>query len=147
MNKRKILICVLLLAAACIIADLTAGAGGVCLWARSISPHRIVSAAPWGGEYAAELPPLSAEECAELSALLNSLTRKDFTRNRHLQGGTPTFGIRLTTHGGVFHLNEAISPHGTLEVEYLGTLWWIDSDALAAFVRQVTTDTENVPTA
>lgn len=145
MKKAKLLLPVLLLAAVCI-ADLTAGRGGVCLWARSVSPGRIVSAEPWGGKYRTELPPLSEEEQAELAALLNGLTRKDFTKNRHLQGGTPTFGIRLTTHGGVFYLNESIAPHGAVEVEFLGASWWIDSDGLAAFVKRVTT-TENAPAA
>lgn len=146
MKKSKLLLPILLLAAVCI-ADLAAGPGGVCLWARSVRPGRIVSAEPWGSEYRTELPPLSEEEQAELASLLNGLTRKDFTKNRHLQGGTPTFGIRLTTYGGVFHLNESIAPHGALEVEFLGTPWWIDSDGLAAFVRRVTTAAENAPAA
>ena len=140
MKKRKVVFLAAALAAVCLCAFLL-GPGGVCLWARCVTPGSIVSAEPWGGEYQTELPPLSEEEQTELAALLNGLTGKDFTKNRHLRGGTPTYGIRLTTYGGVFHLNQAIAPHGTLEVEYLGTAWWIDSDALSAFVREVTTPT------
>ena len=136
--KRRLIVCLAAVLAAVCLCDLLLGPGGICLWARRMRPVGIVSAEPWGGDPLTELAPLSEEARAELTSLLNGLTRKDFTQNRHLQGGTPTYGIRLTTRGGIFHLNQAISPHGTLEVEHLGTLWWIDSDALSAFVRKVT---------
>lgn len=123
--------------------------GGICLvglillssskmsvwtWARGANPRNIIHAEPW--KQGEELAALSAEEIEELTALLNTLRLRDFTKNTRLTGGTPTYGIRFQTGTGSLYLNEAIASAGGLEIRYGGAQWWIDHAALQDFVRE-----------
>lgn len=102
-------------------------------WAQELKADGI-TAAPWhsGGEPAA----LSADETEALLSLLNGLSKDDFTENKGRSGGTPTYGVQIETPTETYHINESIAPGGALELQYGGTLWWIDSDALHAFIAE-----------
>lgn len=111
-------------------------------WAQSLTQEDIVSAIPWhcGTEHT-ESEPLNDEEIRELAALLNGLTKKNFTENKHLVGITATVGINLETDSETYHINYAPSPYGKygmLEMKYGEKQWWIDDTALLAFFERVT---------
>ena len=108
-------------------------------WAQGLDREEIISAIPWrqDDEYR-ELEPINDEEILELVKLLNKLTKDNFTENKDLTGGTPTFGIEINTASETYHINESISPYGALEVRYNGKMWWIDNAELLDFVQRVT---------
>jgi len=111
-------------------------------WAQSLTPKDIVSAIPWHCDTEhTESEPLNDEEIRELAALLNGLTKKNFTENKHLVGITATVGINLETDSETYHINYAPSPYGKygmLEMKYGEKQLWIDDTALLAFFESVT---------
>lgn len=111
-------------------------------WAQSLAQEDIVSAIPWHCDTEhTESEPLNEEEIRELAALLNGLTKKNFTENKHLVGITATVGINLETDSETYHINYAPSPYGKygmLEMKYGEKQWWIDDTALLAFFERVT---------
>lgn len=108
-------------------------------WALRLNPEDITSAIPWQHdvEYQ-EFAPLNDAETLELVMLLNELTKDSFTHNKHLQGGTPTYGIKIIIASETYYLNQAIGPHGSLEMSFNEKLWWIDNEELSSFVQRVT---------
>jgi len=109
-------------------------------WTQSLHQVDIISATPWsqekinqGDEFAA----LNDTQTRELVTLLNGLTKDSFTHNKHLRGGTSTYGMQINIAGQTYHLNEANGPHGSLELSYNEKLWWIDSEDLSDFIREM----------
>ena len=116
------------------------GKAKVWEWTQGLDQADIISATPWsqekinqGDEFAA----LNDTQTRELVALLNELTKDSFTHNKHLRGGTSTYGMQINIAGQTYHLNEANGPHGSLELSYNEKLWWIDSQELSDFIRQM----------
>jgi len=111
-------------------------------WAQSLTQEDIVSVIPWHCDTEhTESEPLNEEEIRELAALLNGLTKKSFTENKHLVGITATVGINLETDSQIYHINYAPSPYGKygmLEMKYGEKQWWIDDAELSAFVLRIT---------
>lgn len=107
-------------------------------WAQSLTQEEIISATP-RYEFK-EFESLDDAEILELVTLLNNLTKSSFTYNKHLRGGTPTYGITIKIGSEIYHLNEATGPHGALEISYNEKLWWIDDAELSDFVQRVTTE-------
>ena len=105
-------------------------------WAQRLTCEDITSAIPQS-EFQ-KLEALDDAQTIELVALLNGLTKENFTHNRHLRGGTPTYRLELNIGSEIYYLNESIAPDGALEMEYNGKQWWIDSEALSNFVKRVT---------
>ena len=105
-------------------------------WVRGLNQEDITSATPWRQDEAFE--PLNETETLELVSLLNKLTENSFTENKHLRGGTPTFGVEIVSASETFYLNESNGPNGALEMSYGEKLWWIDSVELYDFVQRVT---------
>lgn len=105
-------------------------------WAQSLTCEDISSAIPQS-EFQ-ELEALDDAQMRELVALLNGLEKDDFTHNKHLRGGTPTYHLELNIGSETYYLNESIAPDGALEMEYDGKQWWIDNDALSDFVKRIT---------
>ncbi|MBE6961940.1 MAG: M56 family metallopeptidase [Ruminococcaceae bacterium] len=114
-------------------------------WAQSLSAEDIRFAEPWTTE-AADSRMLSDADTAKLTALLNVLDRNDFADNKRLAGGTPTYGLRIQTVDGTYHINQSIAASGQLEIQYAGKMWWIDDEKLADFVRKhAVTATHSAP--
>ena len=112
-------------------------------WTQGLTQENIVCATPWNQDKINQddaFAPLDDQETLELVTLLNKLTKDSFTENKHLRGGTATYGLEITLDSEIYHLNEANGPHGTLEVSYNEKLWWIDDAELSAFVQRVTTE-------
>ena len=108
-------------------------------WAQGINQEDITSATPWrNDEVYKEFTPLNDAETLELVMLLNELTKDSFTHNKHLQGGTPIYGIKIIIASETYYLNQAIGPHGSLEMSFNEKLWWIENEELSAFVQSVT---------
>jgi len=108
-------------------------------WAQGINQEDITSATPWRHDEAnEEFEPLNDAETLELVMLLNELTKDSFTHNKHLQGGTATYGIKIIIASETYYLNQVNGPNGSLEVSYNEKLWWIDNAELSAFVQSVT---------
>jgi len=110
-------------------------------WAQALNQADIVSATPWSQDkwnQDGELEPLDDAETLELVTLLNNLTKDSFTHNKHLRGGTSTYGISIVIGSETYHLHQANGPHGALEVSYNEKLWWIDNGELSDFVLRVT---------
>lgn len=115
----------------------------VWAWTQGLTQEEIVCATPWNQDKINQddaFAPLDEQEILELVTLLNKLTKDSFTHNKHLQGGTPTYGLEITMDSETYHLNQANGPHGTLEVSYNEKLWWIDDGELSDFVQRVTTE-------
>lgn len=111
-------------------------------WTNALQQADISTVTPWhhDGEFA-EPEPLNDARTAELVALLNSLTKQQFTENKKLVGITPTFGITLQVGQETCRINYAPSPYGqygTLEISFREKLYWIDSPELDAFLQTVT---------
>lgn len=112
-------------------------------WAQGFCQEDIVCATPWNQDKRNQndaFAPLDDQENLELVTLLNALTKDNFTHNKHLRGGTPTYGLKIALASETYHLNQANGPYGALEVSYNGKLWWIDDAELSAFVQRVTTE-------
>ena len=105
-------------------------------WAQGLSQEDLVRVTPRSQEHDT-LPPLNEEYIPELVALLNDLSKDNFTENKKLAGSTPTFGITIETASEIYHINEAIGPYGALEITYHEKLWWIDYAELSDFVQRV----------
>lgn len=115
------------------------GTEGPWNWSQELSTEHVTGVVPWTavpGSGESDFPKLSDEETDTLVRLLNALKRGDFTENSELTGGTPTYGLRIQTSAGTYHLNESIAPAGALEMRYNDTQWWIDSVELTEFVIQ-----------
>ena len=115
----------------------------VWAWTQGLTQEEIVCATPWNQDKINAddvFAPLDEQETLELVTLLNKLTKDSFAENKHLRGGTATYGLEITLDSEIYHLNEANGPHGTLEVSYNEKLWWIDDAELSAFVQRVTTE-------
>ena len=103
-------------------------------WAQTLTTEDITSSVIlWNGDGGNTT--LSDEESAAFVEILNALKKGDFTENTKLTGGTPTFGLTVQTANGEYHINESIAPSGSLEMSCGDSLWWIDNDELAAFVK------------
>lgn len=103
-------------------------------WAQTLTTDDITSSVIlWNGDGGNTT--LSDEEIAAFVETLNALKKGDFTENTKLTGGTPTYGLTIQTANGEYHINESIAPSGSLEMSYGDSLWWIDNDELAAFVK------------
>jgi len=101
-------------------------------WAQALTSEEITSVTLWRDNGNVTL---TDEESADLVQFLNALEKRDFTENDQLTGGTPTYGLTVQTANGEYHINESIAPSGSLEMSYGDSLWWIDNDELAAFVK------------
>ena len=115
----------------------------VWAWTQGLTQEEIVCATPWNQDKINQddaFAPLDEQEILELVTLLNKLTKDSFTHNKHLQGGSPSYGLEITMDSETYHLNQANGPHGTLEVSYNEKLWWIDDGELSDFVQRVTTE-------
>ena len=112
-------------------------------WTQSLEAKDIASAQIWNDNDWTERS-LTEEEIRELVMLLNGLPKDSFTHNKHLRGGTSTYGIGMEIASVHYSLHEANGPHGTLEMEYDGKLWWIDDEALSSFVQKVAGTTATV---
>ena len=111
-------------------------------WTAGLMEEDITAVTPWCHDAERkEFDPLNDAQTLELVTLLNKLTKKSFTENKQLVGVTPTFGIQIETASQTYHINYSPSPYGkygTLEIEYLEKLWWIDSSELSSFIQEVT---------
>ncbi len=67
-------------------------------------------------------------------SLLNSLEKTTFTENKQAAGSTPQYGLAFECGGASYYINEAMSPSGSLEMNYGGKQWWIDNAELEAFI-------------
>lgn len=102
-------------------------------WAQNLASEDITSVELWSDKGNVSL---TDGECADFVRILNALEKKDFTENSQLAGGTPTYGLTVQTSDGEYHINESIAPSGSLEiVGYGDKQWWINNDALAAFIK------------
>ena len=110
-------------------------------WAQSLTVDDITSTMPWDDR--GNMSALTEDETAGLVRLLNSLTEVDFTENTKLTGGTPTYGLTIQTSDGEYHINESISPAGSLEILYGDRQWWINDDALSKFIRELPVETNS----
>lgn len=139
---KRIIAALLILACVLSLFGCSKGEPKVWEWAQSLTQEDIVSAIPWHCDTEhTESEPLNDEEIRELAALLNGLTKKNFTENKHLVGITATVGINLETDSETYHINYAPSPYGKygmLEMKYGEKQWWIDDTALLAFFERVT---------
>lgn len=139
---KRIIAALLILACVLSLFGCSKGEPKVWEWAQSLTQEDIVSAIPWHCDTEhTESEPLNDEEIRELAALLNGLTKKNFTENKHLVGITATVGINLETDSETYHINYAPSPYGKygmLEMKYGEKQWWIDDTALLAFFESVT---------
>ena len=139
---KRIIAALLILACVLSLFGCSKGEPKVWEWAQSLTQEDIVSAIPWHCDTEhTESEPLNDEEIRELAALLNGLTKKNFTENKHLVGITATVGINLETDSETYHINYAPSPYGKygmLEMKYGEKQWWIDDTAVLAFFERVT---------
>ena len=124
------LIAVVLIAAAAVGCTFTGGKDTPWSWAQELSPDSIVSAVSWKEND--DIETLDADEIDELISLMNHLEKSNFSENKRLAGGTPTYGLRIETEDGLYYLNEA-SP---IEIGYADRQWWIDDVDLTNFVRK-----------
>ena len=109
-------------------------------WAQGLDREDIISATPWSQDKINQndaIDSLNDTQTLELVTLLNKLTKDSFTHNKHLRGGTPTYGMQIDIAGQTYYLNEANGPHGSLEMSYNEKLWWIDSEELSAFIQKL----------
>lgn len=77
---------------------------------------------------------LTDTEKETLVSMLNSLKQGNFTQNKELAGITPDYGLRITTDGAEYYINEADTQSGSFEMNYDGKQWWIGSDELHSFI-------------
>lgn len=110
-------------------------------WVQSLDQENIVSVTPWSQDrinqdYA--FKSLNDKEILELITLLNKLTQDSFTHNKHLRGGTPTFGVEIVIDSETYHMSEYNGPNGTLEIKYNEKQWIIDNTALFSFIQRIT---------
>lgn len=110
-----------------------ANTGAPWTWAQELNAGDIISVSIADSDSR-----LSDGDIKELVSLLNGLEKGDFTENKDLEGGTPTYGLMIETSDGMCPLNGSIAPHGDLEIIYGEKQWWIDNDELSAFVMKVT---------
>ena len=103
-------------------------------WAQELNKESIIEAIPWS---VTDRTRLSNSETEELLSILIRLTKRNFTENKRLEGGTPEYGLRLNTDGGTYNLNQSIAAAGSLEMNYNGLQWWIDSQELSDFIISV----------
>ncbi|HHX36737.1 MAG TPA: M56 family metallopeptidase [Clostridiaceae bacterium] len=103
-------------------------------WASGVNQNTLYSAEAWSGS---SFYVLSYDETQELSQLINVLDKGSFTENTELVGGTPEYGIIINVEDTKYNLNESIAPAGSLEMEYEGKMWWIDSEELNSFILNV----------
>lgn len=101
-------------------------------WAQNLTSEDISSVELWSDRGNVSL---TDGEHADFVRILNALEKKDFTENGQLTGGTPTYGLTVQTSDGEYHISESIAPSGSLEMGYGDKQWWIDNDALTAFIR------------
>lgn len=104
-------------------------------WARGLDRNDLLAAVPWN-DAGKDTAPLSDAELNTLLDLLNDLRKSDFTENTALVGSTPEYGLSIATGNGAYYLNPSIAPEGGLEIQFGGSMWWIDSEELAAFVEE-----------
>lgn len=110
-------------------------------WAQNLEQENIISVIPRSGvdsDAYIEFESLTDEETLELVALLNGLTKDNFTENKDLRGITPTFHLEINTASETYYINESGAPDGALEMKYHDKQWWIDNAALTEFVQSVT---------
>ncbi len=107
--------------------------GDPWVWVQALKADDISSVAIWYDNE--EQVALSPDEIAKLITLLNDLKQSDFTENEELTGGTPAYGVQITTADDTYYINEAIAPSGTLEIKYGEKMWWIDNEALSSFIK------------
>lgn len=81
--------------------------------------------------------PLTSHEMNTLIQLLNNLTKRNFTQNKTLAGGTPEYGVIILESDIEFYLNESIAVAGGLELQYHGAQWWVDSPELSDFIYYI----------
>ena len=115
-------------------------------WAQSLDQEDLVSVTPWSQDKINQddvFKPLNDKESLELITLLNKLTQNSFTHNKHLQGGTPTFGIEIVIASEIYYMNEYNGPKGILEIKYNEKQWIIDDAELFSFIQRIT---DNVTT-
>ena len=107
-------------------------------WAQELKQEDIISAEPWRDDWEhIEMESLDDEDLSAFVMLLNALNKDSFTKNKHLRGGTSTYGMNVVIGSEIYHIHEAIGPHGALEMSYNGDLWWIDDEALSDFIQKV----------
>lgn len=136
---KKLIAFVLALVCVLSLAGYSNAKGKVWDWAQSVKQEDISAAIPWSEGNSFE--PLNDEEALELVTLLNKLTKADFTENKELTGGTPTFGIQIDIASKTYYINESIHPNGALEMNYNEKMWLIDNEALSGFIQKVADST------
>ena len=104
-------------------------------WAQNLTSEDITSMTLWSDKGDISL---TDEETADFVRILNALTKKDFTENAQLTGGTPAYGLTVQTLDGEYYIIESIAPSGSLEIVGHGDKqWWIDDDALTEFIKTI----------
>ncbi len=106
-------------------------------WAQSIDAND-VSVCIWDSTNSEKHPTDTEKET--LISILNSLKQEDFTQNKELSGITPGYGLRITTDGEEYYINEADAQYGSLEMNYDGKQWWLNSDELDSFISALATE-------
>ena len=137
---KKIIAVALALVLALALVGCSGGEAKVWEWAQSLDHEDIISATPWSQDKINQedaFASLDDTQTLELITLLNKLTKDSFTHNKHLRGGTPTFGIEIVVASKTYRINQANGPHGSLEMSYNEKLWWIDNEELSAFIQEL----------
>jgi len=73
---------------------------------------------------------LTGEDVQKLVSITNDLAEDNFTENKHLEGITPEYGLRLVIGDNEYHINQADAHNGETEINFQGKQWWIKSSGL-----------------
>ena len=98
-------------------------------WANRLSVEDVEEAVLLG-DYGSTRHALTEEETEELVRQINRTSRLHFQKNKHLQGPTPTCGIRISMDGEEYNL----SYYGIFEMRYGEYLWWIRSERFNSYM-------------
>ena len=104
-------------------------------WAQNLKAEDITDAVAWtsnfGGNYEDNEVQLSDSEIQELVSIINSLKENDFEYNKHNNGGTPDYGLRLSVGNTDYSFTN--NERGML---FEGKQWWIDCKELFEFIAE-----------
>ena len=104
-------------------------------WAQGLKQEDITCATPWCEDKKFEA--LNGAVTLDLVMLLNKLTKDNFTENKDLTGGTPTFGIEIVIGSETYYINEYNGPNGALEIKHNEKQWIIDDTSLFDFIQGI----------
>lgn len=98
-------------------------------WANRLSAED-VEAITLLGDYGSTQHTLTPEETEAVIRQINRTNRLHFQKNKHLQGPTPTCGLRIT----VDKTDHTIWYYGIFEQRYGEYLWWIRSERFSNYM-------------